>query len=237
MPIATPYNDLSSTTMAATLVENFDNIELIQIPNVLTANDTLNSTLFSLDRCDGEPLDMESLPIAVESIPSNEQLNCEQYSEGLELVNYKVELDPSAFEFHSTDTTTNVTSNPNTLNIDGIYGVDDQSKTTDVVLSYLYPEDLSIDDLPMELMETFHKPTLNTECQTQSDDDGYNEYEKMCRSLDDSQLNLYMNWLNSVIETTNLILDFNNDGYPEPLVFSVPHVCYMSIFFFSFCDD
>lgn len=221
MPLATAYNDLSGTTIAATLVENLDNIELIQIPNILTDGDTLNGSLFSLGQCDGEPVDMENLPIAVESIQSDDQLNCGQYTDGLELVNYKVEL-MDQFEFHNEDVT-NATTNPNTLSIDGIYGVDDQSTSTDVVLSYLYPEDLSIDDLPMELIQKSN--ALSTECLTQSNDDGCTtEHEKICRNLNDSQLELYTNWLNSIIETTNFVLDFNSDGYPEPLVFSVPHV-------------
>lgn len=224
MPIATAYNDLSGTTIAATLVENLDNIELIQIPNVLTEGDTLNGSLFSLGQCDGQPVDMENLPIAVESISSDDQLNCGQYSDGL--VNYQVEL-MDQFEFHN-EAATNATT------IDGIYGIDDQSTSTDVVLSYLYPEDLSIDDLPMDVIQ---KPTLSMECLTQSDDDGCTEHEKICRSLNESQLELYTNWLNSIIETTNFVLDFNSDGYPEPLVFSVPHVNDFTLFAYIFKEQ
>lgn len=173
-----------------------------------------------------QPVDMKSLPIAVENIPVDDQLNCSQYSDGLELVNYKVEL-MDQFEFHNEQV--NEAPSQSTFSIDGMYDVDDQNRSTDVVLSYLYPEDFSIDELPMEVMETFQRPTSSKECLMQSDDDGGTEYEKICRSLDSSQLELYINWLNSVIETTNLVLDFNYDGYPEPIVFSVPQI-YFDIF-------
>lgn len=224
VPVATAFSDLSHTTIAATLVECLDNIELIQIPNVLTEGEHLNSSFFSLGHCSGENIesvDMENLPIAVESehIPVDDQLNCGQYSDGLELINYKVEL-MDQFEFHDQQLNTN----QNTLSVDGVFGIDDRNKSNDVVLSYLYPEDLSIDELPLELMETLEKPMSSKGCLIQSDDDGCTEHERICRSLDDTQLELYINWLDSVIETINLVLDFNSDGFPEPIKFSVPHV-------------
>lgn len=202
------------------MVENLDDIELIQIPNVLTESESLNESLFSLEQCnENNILPVENLPIAVENIDN--QLNCNQYSDGLELVNYKVEL-MDQFEFRNEQENTEC-QNQNTLS-NGIYGVDDQSSGTDIVLSYLYPEDFSIDDLPMEVMETLQMPTSSKESFIQSDDDGSSEHEQLCRNFNDSQLELYINWLNSVIETTNSVLDFNSDGHPEPLIFSVPHV-------------
>lgn len=232
IPVSTDYNDLGSTTIAAALVENLDNIELIQIPNDLTHNEGLNGALFGLESCSDENMqsvNMENLPIAVENdqIPIDSQLNCSEYTDGLELVNYKVEL---LDEFNVTDQIEFqdeplTTDNQNSFNIDGIYNIDDPSnKTNDVVLSYLYPEDVSIDDLPMEVMETLETSISSQDCPKQTEDHTCSDYEKLCRTLDETQLQLYFNWLDSVIETINLALDFNDDGFPDPIKFSVPHV-------------
>lgn len=227
MPIATAYNDLGSTTIAATLVDSLDNIELIQIPNALTDGEALNNSFFNLEQCNRESVDMENLPISVESenVPMDDQLNCSEYSDGLELVNYRVQLTDQfnvANQIEFGDEQLNTTENQNNLSIDGIYGLDDSGGTpNDVVLSYLCSEDMLFEDLPMEVMSE-HMP--NKEHSMQSDDETCTEYEKMCRSLESTQLESYLNWLDSIIEATNLILDFNNDGYPERLKFSVPHV-------------
>lgn len=172
---------------------------------------------------------MENLPIAVENeqIPNENQMNSNEYVDGLELVNYKVELldqfnVSDQIEFQ--DEIPNATESQSGFNIDGIYNIDDPSnKTNDLVLSYLYPEDVSIDDLPMEVMETLETPSQDSTKQIEIDT--CSDYEKCCRNLDDVQLQSFLNWLDSVIETVNLALDFNDDGYPEPIIFSVPHVC------------
>lgn len=270
------YNNLSGNTIAATLVENLDNIELIQIPTVLTDDgcgaggdgntERINSSIFNLSQCHSDenmqPVDMENLPIAVETdqcttTVDEEQSNCErtnQYPDGMELVHYRVEL-MDQFEMQTGETNAVVQSadggvgGDGTLGIEGIYEIgSDPNRNTDIVLSYLYPDDLSIDDLPMEIMDTFERPaTANNDVSLllatnyngnelhdgggggggvgdNDDDDGYTEHEKICRNLNDSQLDAYINWLSSVIETTNSVLDFNGNGHPQPLVFSVPHV-------------
>lgn len=234
VPITTAYNDLRSTTIASTLVDSLDNIELIQIPSALAESDTLNNSLFSLEECNNENMqsvDMESLPIAVESenIPVDDQINCDtEYPDGLGMANYQVQLmdqynvtDQVEFsdeQIHSNESQHN-------LSIDDIYGVDDgTTKSNDVVLSYLCHEAMLFEDLPLEVMESLDNSMSNKDFQVQTEDDACTDYEKMCRSLNSTQLESYFNWLDSVIETTNLVLDFNNDGYPEPLIFSVPHV-------------
>lgn len=230
MAIATAYNDLGSKTIAATLVESLDNIELIQIPNDLTESEALNSSFFSLEQCNGESVDMESLPISVESenVPMNDQLNSE-YSDGLELVNYRVQLTDqfdvaNQIEFSDEQ----LTDTQNNLSIDGIYGLDDSAGTNDVVLSYLCSDGVLFEDLPMEVS---HENLMsNKDYLVESDDDTCTDYEKTCRSMDSIQLESYLNWLDSVIEATNLILDFNNDGHPDPLKFSVPHVRHTAFF-------
>lgn len=229
MPVSSAYTDLGNTTIAAALVDSLDNIELIQIPNDLRQSENLNSPLFSLEACADENMEsvnMENIPIAVENehIPMDSQLNSSEYSDGLELVNYRVELLSDQIEFQ--DEPLNAPDSQSSFNIDGVYNIDDSSnKTNDVVLSYLYPEDVSIDDLPMELMETWESSISSQECSKHTEDDT-SDYDKVCRTLDDTQLQLYLNWLDSIIETVNLALDFNGDGYPEPLKFSVPHVNY-----------
>lgn len=231
MPIVTDYNDLDSTAIAATLVESLDNIELIQISNDLVENETLNSSFFSLEECSGNDnmdlVEMRNLPIAVDSenIPANEQMNCDtEYTDSLDMGDYKVELmdqfSSDCVEF--SDDQLNTVNNPSNL---GIYDIDDgNSKPNDIVLSYLCPDDVLFEDLPFEVMEAPAKPTSSKECLMQSEEDTFTEYEKICRSLDNTQFESYQNWLDSVIETMNLVLDFNKDGHPEPLKFSVPHV-------------
>lgn len=226
MPIATAYNDLGSTTIAATLVESLDNIELIQIPDALTEGVTLNSSLFNLEQCNRDSVNMENLPISVESenVPMDDQLNNDEYSDGLGLVNYRVQLTDrfnvtDQIEFNNDEL--NTIESQNNLSIDGIYGLD-ESSGNDVVFSYLYSDDMLFEDLPMQVMNE-HAMSSDKDLM-QSEDEICTEHEKMCRNLESIQLESYLNWLDSVIETTNLILDFNNNGYPEPLKFSVPHV-------------
>lgn len=217
MPVATAYNDLGSTTIAATLVESLDNIELIQIPNTLAEGENSNSPLFNLEQCNEESVEMKKLPISVESehVPINDPLNIGEYSDGL----YQYST-TNQIEFD--DEQINTTEPQNNLSVDGVYGLDDSGSTNDVVLSYFCSDDMLFEDLPMEVMN--EDSISSKEHLQQSDDETYSEYEKMCRSLETTQLESYFNWLDSVIETINLVLDFNNDGFPEPLKFSVPHV-------------
>lgn len=251
-------NDSSGNSIAATLVENLDNIELIQIPNVLAngdgAADEMNGTLFNLSQCHNEdniqPVDMENLPIAVESDhnPNDDgELNCaphtNQYSDGMELVHYRVEL-MDQFEMQTGETNAMVQNRNggegggDGVGSLGIYEMDsDPSRNTDIVLSYLYPDEFSIDDLPMEIMDTFERPLSpngllltatdngnSNAMDNRDDNDGLTDHERICRNLDNSQLDAYINWLSSVIEAVNMSLDFNGNGHPQPLVFSVPHV-------------
>lgn len=218
--------ELGSSTISTTLVENLDNIELIQIPNVLAEGNSLSSSFFCLEQSENmETVEMEDLPIAVER--DNNQLDSNDYSDGLELANYKVELmDQFNAPTHVELGDNNQLENLTTFNVDGqLYGVEEQSnRSNDLILSYLYPEDVSINDLPLEVMETIQeKPSPNNDS-AQGDDDNCTAYEKICRSLDDNQLGMYFSWLNSVVETTNSVLDFNDNGHPDPLTFSVPHV-------------
>lgn len=292
LPVTDAYDNLGGNSIAATLVDNLNNIELIQIPTILTdssaagggggGNDgggdesaeTIGASIFNLSQsrneADLQQVDMENLPIAVETDQSTvHQLSCartDQYPDGMELVHYRVEL-MDQFEMQTNETNavaqgshgcsrvddTLATSN-GTLGIEGIYEIDsDPSRNTDIVLSYLYPDDLSIDDLPMEIMDTFERPVSSSNSDVSlllaanynsiehhscgggggndgdgDEDDGCSEHERICRDLDASQLDAYINWLCSVIETTNSILDFNGNGHPEPLVFSVPHVIIFS---------
>ncbi|XP_031633462.1 uncharacterized protein C2orf42 [Contarinia nasturtii] len=219
VPIATAYNDLGSTTIAATLVESLDNIELIQIPEYsnITEGETLNDSFFNL-----EEGDEKNPPISVEgaNIPMDDAL-C--------LVNYRVQL-PNQFNANDhaefSDENFNTTDTPNNISIDGIYGLDDGSnKTNDVVFSYLCAsDDLLFEDLLMGVEED--NQMSNSECleRIHTENESHTEHEQMCKSLNNIQLESYLNWLDSVIETTNLVLDFNNDGHPEPLKFSVPHL-------------
>lgn len=147
IPVSTAYNELGSTTIAAALVESLDNIELIQIPNDLTPNESLNHSLFSLEACNDENMEsvsMENLPIAVENeqISNENEMNSNEYVDGLELVNYKVELLDQfnvADQIEFQDEIPNATESQSGFNIDGIYNIDDPSnKTNDLVLSYLF---------------------------------------------------------------------------------------------------
>lgn len=285
LPLTEAYDNLSENTIAATLVENLDGIELIQIPTVLTDAATagdgdenaerINGSIFNLSQCHSDAniqqVDMENLPIAVETDQGTtldaDQLNCEStnpYPDGIELVHYRVEL-MDQFDMQTSETNAVVQSSDDcsgggetlatgdgSLGIEGIYEIgSDPNRNTDIVWSYLYPDDLSIDDLPMEIMDTLERPVPSSNNDISlllanyngneildidgiggggggndddEDDDGCMEHERICRNLDASQQDAYINWLSSVIETTNSVLDFNGDGHPQPLVFSVPHV-------------
>lgn len=161
-----------------------------------------------------EAIDLENLPISVKN--EDNRMDCNrEYSDGLGLVNYRVQL-PNEFsvddQIEFNDENFNITDTQNNMD-DG----------NDVVFSYLCPsDDILFEDLLMEVKED--NPMTSKECLTQTEDKAHTEHEQMCKSIDNIQFQLYLNWLDSVIETTNLVLDFNNDGYPEPLKFSVPHV-------------
>lgn len=213
VPIATAYNDLGSTTIAATLVESLGSIELIQIPN--ESSDGESKVLNS------ESIVMGSLPMSVENpiIPRDDQMNCSEYSDGLDLVNYQLQFSDQLNVVDQVDNQLNNTEIHDSLNIDGIY--DDSKNTNDVVFSYFSSEDVLFEDLTMMEESPF---STAKEYLLQSKDEDCTEYDKICRSLDNTQFVSYVNWLDSVIETLNLVLDFQNDGHPEPLKFSVPHV-------------
>lgn len=189
-------------------------------------------------------VDMESMAIAVDSenIPDNEQMNCDPaYSDELDMANYKIQLmdqfsvTTDQVEFSQNDDGQLNTSD-NQSNFD-IYDIEDiNKKSNDIVLSYLCAEDMLFEDLPFEVMETPDKPTSSKESPIKSEEETRTEYERMCQNLDGTQFESYQNWLDSVIETMNLVLDFNNDGHPDPLKFCVPHVRDSIVIYFSRCN-
>lgn len=190
---------------------------------------------YSLDDSDENNMgsvDTESMPISVDSenIPANEQMNCDtEYSDPLDLGDYKVQLmdqfsvTTDQVEFgHNNNGQLNTYDNQSNFDICDIDDI--HNKPNDIVLSYLCPEDVLFEDLPFEVMETLDRPTSSKECPIKTEEESCTEYEKMCQNLDGTQFESYQNWLDSVIETMNLVLDFNNDGHPDPLKFCVPHV-------------
>lgn len=189
---------------------------MIQVPSDLT---TTCNTAISLNT-----LDCECVPVIEES---NENAD-----NGLEFVNYRVEL------MNPVDVNEEILSTEHKsdyIGLDGIYDVADINSWTidgheysqfgesDVFVDELLGSSGSVAQNSVIAMKNCDSKTV-TGMRSESILDNDIGYEQMLLNLDASELRMFNNWMESMIEKINSTMDFNDDGHPQPIVFSVPHV-------------
>lgn len=201
-------------------ISNMDIIEMVQVPSdIVTACDT--AVHFDTLDCNVVPAIAESTGTA-----DNEQLQSSNYK--VELMNSEsVGEDVLPLEMK------NVTDY---ISLDGIYDVADiNSWTIDGhEYSHFGQSDVFVDELigsSGSVAQNSVVPMKNFDCkqimcgvrgETLLDNDI--GYEEMLASLSSGELRAFNNWMDSVIEKINRTMDFNEDGNPEPLTFSIPNV-------------
>lgn len=210
------YGSLAIT--ANEIIDNLDSIEMIQVPSDLTA--TTCDTAISFNA-----LDCECIPVIDES--------SESVDNALEFVNYKVEMVMNPVDVNE-EILPNVIKG-DYIDMENIYDVADINSWTfdgheysqigqsDVFVDELLGSGGSVAQNSVVAMKSYDgKAVAGMRSDNLLDNDiGYDE---MFLNLSADELRLFTNWLDSVIEKINQTMDFNDDGQPDPIIFSVPHV-------------
>lgn len=241
--IATDYAT-DGVAMPTALIDSLENIELIQIPNALDDDRSIidfenNVKLekFPDDSNETHSLDIDNIQIIDDAAANDVNL------EGLELIDCQVELMDQfklteCMEFDGGE----IYSGDNQIdyfdaspicdmtlaewnNVNGEYSdfyhkeaiVDDINSATVTTA----PTKLTASRSPRKVKKT-SKRMHPVEVTTAVPDTHQDDFDSQLSS--DECTSLFINWLDSVIETINLSIDFANDGHPEPLVFSVSRV-------------
>lgn len=214
-----------SVSMPTTTIENLEDIELIQVPNPIDENNTIldYENGASLDQFydesgdDFHPLNIDNIRIVNdESTATGENL------ESLELIDCHVEL---MDQFKLAECANEICFG------DGQEDYFDSNTIYDMSLAEwnCVPADstFSQDDIYMNDVEQ------NDNIVTGNDSPGrasiisstYNgTIDTSDNETNQIELDLFINWLDSIIERINLTMNFAGDGRPEPLVFSIPQV-------------
>lgn len=215
--IETEYDDLTTATIAT--IESLDNIELIQIPNNLKSRNDNEITIGIEDDGNLQSIDMENIPI-VDQMHTNQIIN---ETNGLELIKIVDQFEvEDQIEFRDCELLSN-----------GMYDMTDINcwNSDSNEFSSLCHNDTLIDNSLMQPMfstikslklPTLTKPSLNPIGEQNGDND--DDLDEVCQNLNLTELEIYTNWMNSVIERLNITMDYNDNGYPEPIILSIPHV-------------
>lgn len=251
------YHDGESSAISATLIENLDNIELIPISSLLNNNqeiDGQNMISFdeslalneeNSDETHMQSIDMENIPI-INQINANENENFDE----IELINCNVEL-MDGFKF--TDKVEfcdeEILPESNQTDYLGMEGINDMADINswsndsneflDLCQNDILIEDFNDNSSSALVHGSLNPPTkiipnilpVNTTNETICDsvDDDDEPYQN-CSAI---EILMYTNLLNSIIERINVTMDFNDDGNPDPLVFSIANVSLLICNIFS----
>lgn len=194
-----------------------NNIELIQIPNVLK---TKSNVEINIETENDENLQsIEDIPI-VNSYRMANSCGTDEM-DGIELIKILNQFEvEDQIEFRD-------------VNNDQYFHLNDMSdmawSNDSNEFTNLCHNDTLIDNNIMH--PTFNttkslKSTGLTTSNSNADNgcDNNDEYNELCQHLGTVQLEIYLNWLNSVIERLNITMDYNDSGYPDPIIFSIPQV-------------
>lgn len=224
-------NNLTNTTIAT--IDNLDNIELIQIPHVPKSKNPNERTigLEDEDEDDLQSIDMETIPI-VDQLNANQMPN--QYCDGLELIKIVDQFEvEDQIEFRDGETsTTDMQQCDQYLQMNGMCDMTDINywSCDSNEFSSLCHNDTLIDNNLIQPINSFKTSMVTTSIKasgnaiTDISVDTDDEHKQMCNNLSDIQLEMYSNWLNSVIERLNITMDYNGSGCPDPIILSIPHV-------------
>lgn len=241
--IATDYAT-DGVAMPTTIIDNLENIELIQIPNALDDDrdmidfeNNVKLEKFPDNSNETHSLNIDNIQIIDDAATNDVNL------EGLELIDCQVELMDQfklteCMEFDGGE----IYSGDNQIdyfdaspicdmtlaewnNVNGEYSdfyhkeaiVDDNNSSAVTTASTT----LIASSSPRKVKKTT-KRMHPVEVATAVPDPHQDDLESELSS--DECTSLFNNWLDSVIETINLSIDFANNGHPEPLIFSVSRV-------------
>lgn len=230
--------------MPTALIDNLENIELIQIPNALDDDraiidfeNNVRLEKFPDDSNETHSLNIDSDIQIIDDAAAND-VNLE----GLELIDCQVELMDQfklteCMEFDDGE----IYSGDNQIdyfdaspicdmtlaewsNVNGEYSdfyqkeaiVDDTNTATVTTATTTLAAASSPRKVKKATKRIQPVEVTTTVVNSQQDD--------VDSKLSSVECTLFSNWLDSVIETINLTIDFANDGHPEPLVFSVSQV-------------
>lgn len=227
----TPYDDNNLTNATIETIDNLDNIELIQIPHVPKTNDPNELTIGLEDEDDLRSIDMETIPI-VDQLNANQIPN--QFCDGLELIKVVDQFEvEDQIEFRDDETlTTDIQQSDQYFHMNGMCDMTDINywSCDSNEFSSLCHNDTLIDNNLIQPINSFKSSKATTSIKTSANAiteinvDTDDEHKQICNNLSDIQLEMYSNWLNSVIERLNTTMDYNGNGCPEPIIFSIPHV-------------
>lgn len=180
----------------------------IPIPSILTADDQPDC---------GALIDLDSIKIINDPTMVNDLHN-------LELIDCQIEL---MDQFKLTD---HIDLSSNEIHLDD---ADDLFGNSIVDLSSLVGIDLKLDPIvetAPKPIATSKKSIIGSKVNRRQDVIAGSKTHRIPRFDPNAELSeslMFEQWLESVVERVNGCLDFNGNGKPEPLVFSVCHVSYM----------
>lgn len=231
---------------------NLDNIELIPINNLLNCNQEMDcqnimtfDEKFELDADDSNEtnlIDMENIPIINNHLNGNDNLT------GIELVNYNVEMMDS-FKLNDQielcdEEILPKTEQNNYFGMDSIHDMADincWSNDSNEFLN-LCQNDILIEDFNdngtsnmlafsnLSPVKKFMPNTVSVNSISENVCDVIHEDEDPYENRSSAEIELFTSWSNSIIERLNMTMDFNDDGQPDPLIFSVSHVSLLDQF-------
>lgn len=212
-------------------IDNLDNIELIQIPHAPQSKNPNELTIDLDDEDDLHTIDMETIPI-VDQLNVNQISN--QFCDGLELIKVVDQFEvEDQIEFRDGEkSTTDIQQSDQYLQMNGMCDMTDINywSCDSNEFSSLCHNDTLIDNNLIQPINSFKQSKSITSIKasansiTEINFDTDDEHKQMCNNLSEIQLEMYSNWLNSVIERLNTTMDYNENGYPEPIILSIPHV-------------
>lgn len=247
--IATDYAT-DGVAMPTKLIENLENIELIQIPNALDDDraiidfeNNVKLEKFPDDSNETHSLNIDNIQIIDDAATNDVNL------EGLELIDCQVELMDQfklteCMEFDDGE----IYSGENQIDYFDASPICDMTlaewNNVNAEYSDFYHKEAIVDD-NISATVTSAPATLNVsrslrkvkkttkrmhpvEVTAAVSDTNQDDLDSQLSS--DECTSLFNNWLDSVIETINMSIDFANDGHPEPLVFSVSQVKQSNMF-------
>lgn len=228
----------------ATVIEDLDNIELIQIPTASISNSViLNDSSISNELinpiepyADSPSLEMDNIRIINENT-----LNADANIQNLELIDCQIEL---MDQFSLTDhielcneeiqlqedddylRVENICDMPDLFNIyHNSIMVEEDDPATDILI----PDQNSVATKRRKTngKSKAHAASLTGLATAVTKDHFAND---SMDETEETRNESYSNWLDSVIERLNMTMDYSGNGSPNPLIFSIPHVYIYSLF-------
>lgn len=224
-----PSDGTSTQTTTATVIDNLDNIELIQIPTssigdgvILNQNNSKNDLEEPIElQADIPSMGMDSIRIV------NEDANIQN----LELIDCQIEL---MDQFNLTDRIEFSNEEIQLQEDDDYLRVENICDMPDLFNIYhntiMVEDEMGVNDLMADISPSVSKRRKQTVklkkiSKAVAHDELLGDKSDSDRTESADLSEKFSDWLDSVIETINMTMDYAGSGRPEPLVFRIPHVC------------